>query len=193
MKDLEKELRNLSQELSKLQKQGELKGYSLIGALAVAARARPRATKDIDFLVSADRDFFFKTFPEILKKKGYELKVFKGEINDPVNGLIRIYDKGDKTELADIIPVLWNWQDEIIMAAEKIKVFDVPIPVARIEDLIVLKLKAGGPQDMIDAEELAKAAKISKKIDLERIQSLAERAKVSKRLKTLLLNFGITA
>ena len=186
MKDLEKELKRLSLELQKLQKEGELKGYGLIGALAIAAYASPRATRDIDFMVSAECDFFFKVFPEILKKKGYKIKVFKGGINDPVNGLVRIYDKEDGTELADIIPVMWNWQDEIVAAAEKVKIFDISIPVVRVEDLIVLKLKAGGPQDMIDVEELLKAARISKKFDMERLTSLAERAKVSKSLKALL-------
>ena len=191
MKDLEKELKLLSSKLSKLQKEGKIKGYSLIGALAVSAHARPRATKDIDFLVSADKDFFFKLFPEILKKKGYSLKVFKGEIGDPVKGLIRIYDKEDKTELADIIPVLWNWQDEIVENAEKIELLGISIPVARLEDLIVLKLKAGGPQDILDTEELLKTAKISKKADFERLNSLAKRAGVSKKLQTLSLKLGI--
>jgi len=187
MKDLERELEILSAELSKLREQGKLKGYSLIGALAVSAHARPRATKDIDFLVSADREFFFKLFPEILKKKGYSLKVYRGEIDDPVNGLIRIYDKADNTELADIIPVFWNWQDEIVEASEKIKLFGVSIPVARIEDLIVLKLKAGAPQDILDVEELIKVGKISKKMDIKRLELLAKRAKVDRKLKSLLL------
>ena len=188
MKDLEKELKKLSRELSKLQEKGELEGYTLVGALAVSAHARPRATKDIDFLVSEGKDFFFKLFPEILKRKGYELKVFRGGIDDPINGLIRIYDRESGTELADIIPVIWNWQEEIVSAAEKIKVFDTSIPVARIEDLIVLKLKAGGPQYLLDAEELIKAAKISKKADFGRIKALAHRAKIS---KPLLSKFGL--
>lgn len=182
MKNLEKELKNFSIELSRLQKKGKLKGYTLIGALAVAAHARPRATKDIDFLVSADREFFFKLFPELLKRKGYGLKIFKGGIDDPINGLIRVYDKEDQTELADIIPVFWKWQDEIVSGSEKIKLMGVSIPLARIEDLIVLKLKAGGPQDILDAEELLKAIQISKKADIERLRSLAEKAKVSKKL-----------
>lgn len=190
MKDLEKELKSLSSELTKLQKEGKLNGFTLIGALAVSAHARPRATKDIDFLVSAEKDFFFKLFPDILKQHGYQLKVYKGGLDDPVNGLIRIYDKEDKTEIADIIPVLWNWQDEIVAGSEKIELLGVSIPVARIEDLIVLKLKAGGPQDLLDVEELIKAAKISKKVDLERLNSLAERAKVSKQLKKLISKTG---
>lgn len=190
MKDLEQELKNLSSELVKLQKEGKLKGFSLIGALAVSAHARPRATKDIDFLVSADKDFFFKLLPDILKQKGYSLKVFKGEIDDPVNGLIRIYDQEDGSELADIIPVLWNWQDEIVAGAEKLDLLGVSIPVARIEDMIVLKLKAGGPQDVLDTEELLKAAKISKKVDLKRLNSLAERAKVSRKLQDLSSKVG---
>jgi len=190
MKDLEKELKTLSKELSKLRKEGKLKGYSLIGALAVSAHARPRATQDIDFLVSAEKDFFFRTFPKILEGKGYLIKVFKSTFDDPINGLIRIYDK-DKTELADIIPVFWKWQDEIVNAAEEIDLSGLKLPVARIEDLIILKLKAGGPQDLIDVEELIKAAKISKKIDINRLNLLAERAKVNKKLKIIADKMGL--
>ena len=191
MKDLEKELKRLSLALAKLQEDGKLAGYSLIGALAVSAHARPRATQDIDFMVSAEQEFFFKIFPKILEDKGYDLKVFKGHLDDPINGLIRIYDKEDNVELADIIPVFWKWQDEIVTAAQKIDFSGVKIPVARLEDLVILKLCAGGPQDIIDAEELLKVAKISKNIDYERMQTLAKRARVSKKLKKLASKTGI--
>ncbi|MFH1542065.1 MAG: DUF6036 family nucleotidyltransferase [bacterium] len=193
MNSIEKELKLLSEQLAKLQKEGQLEGYSLIGALALAAHARPRATQDIDFLVSADKDFFFKVLPETLKKKGYKLKVFKGALDDPINGLIRIYDQNNESEIADIIPVFWKWQDEIVKQAERIELFNVSIPVARVEDLIVLKLKAGGPQDMLDVEELLNTAKITKKIDLGRLRVLSERAKVSKKLNQVAakLNFSL--
>jgi predicted nucleotidyltransferase len=191
MKDLEKELKVLSAELAKLRKEGKLTGFSLIGALAVSAHARPRATQDIDFMVSAERDFFFRTFPKILEKKGYLVKVFRGALDDPINGLIRIYDK-DEAELADIIPVFWKWQDEIVAAAEEIALSGIKLPVARVEDLIVLKLKAGGPQDLIDVEELIKAAKISKKMDKKRLRLLAGRAKVDKKLKIVAAKTGLS-
>lgn len=190
MSDLEKELKKLSAELTRLQTAGKLKGFSLIGALAVSARARPRATRDIDFLVSADREFFFKLLPGLLKHEDYRLKVFKGGFDDPVNGLIRIYDDQTGVEIADIIPVFWNWQDEIVAGAEKIELLGLTLPVARLEDLIVLKLKAGGPQDNVDAEELLKAAKLAKKIDLARLNSLAKRAKVLKQLNALSTKIG---
>jgi predicted nucleotidyltransferase len=190
MSNLEKELKKLSAELTRLQTQGKLKGFSLIGALAVSARARPRATRDIDFLVSANREFFFKILPDLLKHEDYRLEVFKGSFDDPVNGLIRIYDDQTGAEIADIIPVFWNWQDEIVTGAEKIELLGITLPVARIEDLIVLKLKAGGPQDIIDTEELLKVAKLAAKIDLARLTSLAKRAGVSKKLHTLSTKIG---
>lgn len=192
MSNLEKELKKLSSELTHLQTEGKLKGFSLIGALAVSARARPRATRDIDFLVSAEREFFFKTLPDLLRHEDYRLKVYQGGLDDPINGLIRIYDDQTGAEIADIIPVFWNWQDEIVAGAEKIELLGITLPVARIEDLIVLKLKAGGPQDMIDTEELLKVAKLSGKIDLARLNSLAKRARVLKQLHTLSTKIGFS-
>ena len=191
MKNLEKSLEEFAGELDKAFKKGELAGYALIGGLAVSARSKPRATKDIDFLVSAEKDFFSKTFPEILESKGHSYKIFKGGWDDPVNGLIRVYDE-DGSELVDIIPVFWKWQDEIVKNAEKLKVFEgVSIPVARIEDLVILKLVAGGPQDMLDIEELLKVGKVQQNIDKERLLNLAKRAKESRKLKELLNKFDI--
>ncbi len=154
--------------------------------MAVSARARPRATKDIDFLIDADKDFFKSILPKLVSTKGYKFKIFKGDLLDPINGLMRVYDE-DGNEFIDFIPVFWNWQRESIANAEEIEIFGgVKIPIARIEDLVVLKLKAGGPQDMLDVEELFKAVKQGESLDKERLINLAKRARVDKKLKRFL-------
>ena len=184
MRNLEQELRKFTKELEKAKAKGEIEGYTLIGALAVSARAKPRATKDIDFLVSADKSFFQEYFPAIIKSKGYKFKIFKSEPQDPISGLLRIYDK-ENVELVDIIPVFWKWQEEIIKNTEILNIYkNFSIPVARTEDLIILKLKAGGPQDIIDAEELLKST--NKSLDKERLSELAKRAGVNRQLKMIL-------
>jgi len=180
MKDLEKSFKKLADVLEKAKALGEVKGYALIGGFAVSAHARPRATKDIDFLIQAEKSFYQKTFPAIMNKQGYVVKAFKGDALDPLNGLIRIYD-ADGQELADLIPVFWDWQQETIDKAENIDVFGRRVPVAAIEDLIVLKLKAGGAQDLLDVQELLKVAK-THPFNKQRLQQLAKRARVDKKL-----------
>jgi predicted nucleotidyltransferase len=184
MKDLKKGLREFSKILRKAKQKGDIKGYALIGGVAVSARSRPRATKDIDFLVHAEEYALSKTIPKMISKKGYEYKIFKGGLLDPINGVIRILDE-DGGEFVDLIPLFWNWQKEAIENAEEIEIFDgIIIPIAKTEDLIVLKLKAGGSQDMLDAQELLKASKLG--LDRDRLMKLAKRARVDKKLSRLL-------
>lgn len=186
MKDLKKGLKEFAELLKKAKERGELKGYALIGGFAVSARSRPRATKDVDFLIHAEKEVVFKTLPELISRKGYKFKIYKGDLLDPINGVIRVFDE-EGNEFVDLIPIFWNWQKEAVEYAEEIKIFDdVRVPIARIEDLIVLKLKAGGPQDMLDVQELLKAGKIGKELDAERLKVLAKSARVDKKLAKLL-------
>lgn len=186
MKDLKKGLKEFSLFLKKATQKGELTGYALIGGVAVSARARPRATKDIDFLVSGDGAFLTSGLPDLISKMGYKCKMFNGDMLDPLNGVIRVFDN-DGSEFVDLIPVFWNWHMEAIKHAEEVEIFDgIKIPVARVEDLIVLKLKAGGPQDMLDVHELIKAAKFGRGPDKGRLLALAKQARVDKKLARIL-------
>ncbi|MBI5701266.1 hypothetical protein HZC34_05440 [Candidatus Saganbacteria bacterium] len=190
MKNLEKELIVFAKQLQKAKNENKITGFALIGALAVSARSKPRATQDIDFLVSAENDFFSEIFPKTIKEMGYSYKIFKGTADDPIKGLIRIFDKNDD-ELVDIIPVFWKWQEEMVNSASSIKLFEnLSIPIALAEDLVVLKLKAGGPQDLVDVQELLKAMKLLKNIDKDRMFAFAKRAGVDRKLDSVLKNIS---
>jgi predicted nucleotidyltransferase len=182
MKDLKKGLKEFAGLLNKARERGDIRGYALIGGFAVSARARPRATKDVDFLINAEREVMFKTLSELISEKGYKFKIYKGDLLDPVHGVIRVFDK-EGSDFVDLIPVFWDWQKEVIEHADEIKIFDdVTVPIARIEDLIVLKLKAGGAQDMLDVQELLKAGKLGNNLDIKRLRTLAKSARVDKKL-----------
>lgn len=88
---LKRELRALGGVLERAQAEGRIRTYALIGSVAVSARARPRATQDIDFLVSADPVFFREILPVWLKEMGYETRVFTGGLDDPVAGLVKVH------------------------------------------------------------------------------------------------------
>jgi hypothetical protein len=188
MKELEKELKLFTRELKKAKEKGKVKGFALIGALALAARAKPRATQDIDFLVSAEKDFFKDHFPKIITAMGYSFKFFKGGIDDPLNGLLRIYAKNG-TQIVDLIPVFWKWQDEMVEATQELRISNgLSVPVALAEDMVILKLKAGGPQDLLDVQELLRAMKLGAGIDKDRLTSFAKRAGISKKIDAVLKN-----
>lgn len=192
MKHLEKVLSEFVDLLENAKKDKKISSYALIGALAIAARGRPRATEDIGFLVSAKKRFFTETFPLLAQSLKYSIVVTPGSADDPIRGLVGVYDKNQEDALIDILPVFWKWQDDIVKGAEYLKIPGTrSVPVARTEDLVVLKLKAGGPQDVLDAKELLKVAHLRGNIDRNRLFGLAKRARVDKPLLRLLSKINI--
>lgn len=184
MKDLARGLKEFALLLNDALKKGFVKGFALVGGMAVSARARPRATKDIDFIIQAEPEFYNNVLPREIIKRKLTSKTFQSDKLDPMNGLVRIYDS-EGNELVDLIPVFFKWQNDIIHKAELVKIFETTIPVARIEDLVVMKLVAGGPQDMLDIRELLLAAKVVG-IDEKRLLNLAKRARVDKKLAKMI-------
>jgi predicted nucleotidyltransferase len=161
-----------------------LKGYALIGALAVSARGKPRATHDIDLLLSADRTYFTDTLPQLAEHLGGHCEQHKGAPGDPIAYLARIYDE-QGAPLIDCLQAQWKWEDEMIQAAEPVALGDVQIPVLKPEDLVVLKLRAGGPQDVLDAQELIRVVTFEH-LDRKRVTNMAKLARVDKKLAQLL-------
>jgi len=190
MTELKHILPEVAKVLNSLKKEGLIRSYALIGGMALAARGFPRATKDLDFLINTQEDLFKKKIPLRLHKFGYVVKLHKGDFGDPIKAIIRILDK-DLTPLVDLILANWKWQVEMINAAEKLSFKGIPIPILEAEDLVVLKLKAGGLRDLLDAEELIKVVSLSGELDKKKLLLLAKRVGVDKKLKKLLLNLKI--
>lgn len=189
MRELRQILPEIVKVLDEFKKEGLIKNYALIGGMAMAAKGLPRATKDLDFLLNADEILFREGLTKKLEAKGYLIKVYKGDFNDPLRSLIRILDK-DKNPFCDLILIHWKWQEDIGNSAEEIFLDDIPIPIAKVEDLIVLKLKAGGPRDLLDVQELLTVVSHLGSLDKSRLLSLSKRAGVDRRLKQLLQGFS---
>jgi hypothetical protein len=140
---------------------------------------------DVDFLVSAQWGFFSDHAPDAIRAMGYSCEVFKADSSDPVGGVLRVYGK-DGVELVDLMAASWKWQEEITGSPELVEFGKgIMVPVAKLEDLVVLKLKAGGPQDQLDAESLLHAALEAGDLDRARLDSLAKRARVLEKLNKL--------
>ncbi len=150
-----------------------------MGGLAVSAWTEPRATKDIDFLIKIPEhlDEGVKKLKQEIHQK---LRCDIEELKTIEEGLWVLRIKTDVT--VDLIISFLKWQDEIIEDSEEIKIFGLKIMVARPEGIIILKLCANSPQDIIDAQKLLEVADI----DMDKIQSLAKRAGVDKRLGRLM-------
>jgi hypothetical protein len=124
--------------------------HALIGAAALAIHGISRSTFDQDLLVM-DRRALDPTMWAGLAD-GADVDIRQGDDEDPLAGVVRVVSSGERD--VDIIVGRHGWQRRIIDDAV---LRDTPagsIPVASPEGLVLLKLYAGGPQDLWDIEQL---------------------------------------
>ncbi len=133
--------------------------FAVIGGLAVAAWGVPRATEDIDLLADLSPS------PEIdaaLRAAGFDLEWRRGGPDDPVPLLLRL--RSTSGPEIDVVCATRAWEREMLSRSVRFRIPEgLETPVVAAEDLIVLKLLAGGPGDLADVAEL-----------LERVGSLPE-------------------
>jgi hypothetical protein len=120
--------------------------HALIGGHALAARGYARFTLDIDILTT-DKDVLRDEFWTSLREDA-TVSIRSGDSDDPLRGVVRITLSG--SAMADIVVGKYQWQRDVIERADSLHVGDITVPVARSSDLILLKLFAGGPQDLVD-------------------------------------------
>ena len=130
--------------------------YALIGAAALAAHGVARSTFDVD-LLTTDADVLDPAvWAEAASDPGINVSVRKGDADDPLAGIVRLEADGQRS--IDIVVGRGDWQAEAVAAAQNVTVAGVTMPVVRAADLILLKLYAGGSQDLWDIDQLLAAA-----------------------------------
>ncbi len=121
-----------------------------MGGLAVAAWGAPRATEDIDLLAD------LSPTPQLdaaLRAGGFEPEWRRGESDDPVPLLLRL--RSPSGPEIDVICATRAWERDMLARAVRLRTPQgLEIPVIAVEDLIVLKLMAGGPGDLADVADL---------------------------------------
>jgi len=156
--------------ISTLHNQGHIIGFTLVGGLAVSAWSRARATMDVDLLVMVQTSKL-EYLVQSLCDAGMPAELRRGGVDDPVPLLIR-------AEALDIIIVTKIYEAETVEHSIITPIAGRDVPVASPEYLIILKLKAGGPRDLLDVKELL-AANL---VDHVLLTDLAKRFRVDKRL-----------
>jgi predicted nucleotidyltransferase len=125
--------------------------HALIGALAVAAWGAPRATEDIDLLADAAPS---ARLDAALGEAGFVPEWRRGDADDPVPLLLRLAGAAGGPDV-DVLCVTRAWEREVLGRAVRVRIpGGAAVPVVTAEDLIVLKLLAGGPGDLADVAEL---------------------------------------
>ena len=124
--------------------------FALIGAAALAVHGVSRSTVDIDLLVTDRRvleERFWTQLPERV-----HIDIRTGDAADPLGGVVRFTSAGQRD--VDLVVGKVDWHEDVVTRAEPTLRGGRDIPTARVEDLILLKLYAGGSQDRWDIEQL---------------------------------------
>jgi predicted nucleotidyltransferase len=147
--------------------------FALIGAAAMAAHGVSRSTFDTD-LFSVGPSALDDGMWRALVADGIDVDVRHGDDDDPLLGVVRC-TQGEQA--IDLVVGRSAWQLELIARATPTLVFSLDLPIVTVEDLIVLKLYAGGIQDRWDIQQLLTSASATVEIgDIDaRVSSLPER------------------
>lgn len=144
-------LQQVASDLNTLVEDGTLGGWALCGALALAVWGAPRATLDIDALAEPAKGRKAAEVAQALVNKGWILLEHARHLDDPVPELLRMTCGGVGV---DLLIAHRNWETAMLAEAPKVPWRGVGIPSVRIEALAAMKLRAGGPQDLVDVDRL---------------------------------------
>ena len=122
----------------------------MIGAVALPALGVSRATLDIDLLTTDTRCLDARQW-QAVEETGIEVDLRRGDASDPLLGVVR-FSRPPETDV-DLVVGRHAWQTRAVTRARALPVCGLTLPVVRGEDLILLKLFAGGPQDLWDVQQ----------------------------------------
>ena len=125
--------------------------FVVIGATAMAVYGVSRSTYDVD-LMTIDTQALNAATWAVLESEGIEVDLRYGDVQDPLRGVVRFEAREQRP--VDLIVGHGGWQTRIFDHAGRAVFEGVELPVVGQVDLILLKIYAGGPQDLWDIRQL---------------------------------------
>ncbi len=122
--------------------------YALIGGLAASLRGRPRATVDVDMVISADLDRALELVGVLEQTNFRPLFSDTAEIVQK-SFLLPLRHRTTNVKV-DLAIGLSGFEHQAVARAERLELAGSTIFVATAEDLILMKVLAGRPQDEQD-------------------------------------------
>jgi hypothetical protein len=124
---------------------------AVCGASALAIHGVARSTYDIDLITTDARALDDGTWRS-LAASDVNVEIRRGDHDDPLRGVVRVTQDGQRP--VDVVVGRHAWQTAIVDAADPQQILGAPVRVVDVPSLILLKLYAGGPQDLWDIEQL---------------------------------------
>lgn len=131
--------------------------YAIMGGIAVRAHGLPRPTFDVDFVLAIPRGQLGELFTAI-EQRGYSVpEQYRGGWVDSVGGMplfkLRLFLEGRGVD-ADIFLAENDFQREVMRRRIEDEVEGKPVRLITAEDLILFKLLAGRPRDVLDVKDI---------------------------------------
>ena len=124
--------------------------YAIIGGIAVGIRSRPRATNDVDVLLSIPQLQLPRLLEDLIAQ-GFTLDERKAILEFVQHHITSFDFQGVRIDwLKPVVPMYQHVLDR----AQETPVFGKPLRVVTAEGLILLKLTAARPQDVADIAAL---------------------------------------
>jgi predicted nucleotidyltransferase len=144
--------------------------WAIIGGLAVATRAAPRFTQDVDFAVSVADDTEAEDIVHRMSVRGYAVGMMLEQ--DYVHRLatIRLIRPvpGKSQVFVDLLFASSGIEDQVVACADRLEVWpQISVPVARVGHLIALKLLSRDDRRLQDQLDLQALIAVATEADLE--------------------------
>jgi len=126
--------------------------YLIVGGYAVSFHAQPRATKDLDILVSADDENSNAVFAALVQFGAPLSGLTPRDFTEPGN----FFRMGTPPAMVDILPSISGvefekaWPRRVMVAIDE----SLTAPFISRDDLRAAKIAAGRPQDLVDVAAL---------------------------------------
>lgn len=143
--------------------------HALIGGWAVITWGYLRTSDDFDLMVDLPAGKPSRLLKALSER--WDAEWIKGDLDDPIQSLIRAKPKIGGLPI-DLLAGRGQADRQALARAIQVPIEGVPIPVVAPEDLIAMKLEAGGGQDYEDARRLLVI--LARKIDTN---ALADRCR----------------
>ncbi|MGV3616999.1 MAG: nucleotidyl transferase AbiEii/AbiGii toxin family protein [Fimbriimonas sp.] len=139
--------------------------YAIIGGLAVILRGHDRATQDVD-AVALGVDQRLEAFVSAANERGLTLRIPDGIPFAKANRVI-LLEAPDGTGI-DVSMGMLPFEEDLTHRATRLEVgAGITVPVASVEDLVIMKLIAGRKRDHEDVDSLVE---LYPDLDRERIR-----------------------
>jgi hypothetical protein len=131
--------------------------YAVMGGLAVRAYSIPRSTWDVDLTIGIDRDDLSQFF-EAVEARGYSVpEAYARGWVDQVAGMPLVKFKtycASGTVDVDVFIAENDFQKSLLARSTTMPTDVGPVSIVTAEDLVLLKLIANRPRDLIDVADL---------------------------------------